>query len=386
MYPNLKYLFKDLFGIDVEFLSYLQSFGFLVAVSFLVANYIMVLEMKRKERDGVLKPVKTRITPEQIKQERLSDLIGSSLVGFLLGFKIIPLFIDGTGGLSLQDYLFSMEGSGLFGLLLAAISGGYRYYRHSKEPLPTETEEKLFHPYEVVGSLTVAAAISGLIGAKIFHNLEYWEDFLKDPIGNLIAFSGLTFYGGLLFGAITVLYLANKKKIHWRHMLDIGAPTMMLAYGIGRLGCQVSGDGDWGIVNTAPKPGWLNWAPDWLWSYTYPNNVLKDGVPMPGCVGEYCNQLPQGVFPTPLYETIICVLLFIVLWKLRTRIKIPGMLFAIYLIMNGVERFLIEKIRVNVKQDFLGMQLTQAEIISFGLILLGIVGILYFRRTPLKKA
>lgn len=386
MYPNLNYLFKDLFGINVEFLSYLQSFGFLVAVSFLVANYIMVLEMKRKERDGVLKPVKIRITPEQIKQERLSDLIGSSLVGFLLGFKIIPLFYDGTGGLSLQDYLFSMEGSGILGLILAALSGGYRYYRHSREPLPTEAEEKLFHPYEVVGNLTVAAAISGLIGAKIFHNLEYWEDFLKDPIGNLLAFSGLTFYGGLLFGAITVLYLANKKKIHWRHMLDIGAPTMMLAYGLGRMGCQISGDGDWGIVNTAPKPGWLNWAPDWLWSYNYPNNVLKEGVPIPGCVGEYCNQLPQGVFPTPLYETIICVVLFFVLWKLRTRIKIPGMLFAIYLIMNGVERFLIEKIRVNVKQDFLGMQLTQAEIISFGLILLGIVGILYFRKTPIKKA
>ncbi|MHB1278040.1 MAG: prolipoprotein diacylglyceryl transferase [Bacteroidia bacterium] len=386
MYPNLKYLFKDLFGIDSEFLSYLQSFGFLVAVSFLVANYVMVLEMKRKERDGVLKPVKTRVTPEQVKQERLSDLIGSTVVGFLLGFKLVPLFTEGTGGLTLQDYLFSLEGSGFYGLLLAAISGGFRYYRQSREALPAETEEKLVHPYEIVGSLTVAAAISGLIGAKIFHNLENWEEFLKDPIGNLLAFSGLTFYGGLLFGAITVLYLAGKKKIHWRHMLDIGAPTMMLAYGIGRLGCQISGDGDWGIVNSAPKPGWLNWAPDWLWSYNYPHNVLKEGVPIDGCVGEYCYQLAQGVFPTPLYETITCVLLFFVLWTLRTRIKIPGMLFAIYLIMNGVERFLIEKIRVNNKMDFLGMQLTQAEIISFALVVLGIVGILYFKKTPIKKA
>lgn len=386
MYPNLKYLFKDLFGIDSEFLSYLQSFGFLVAVSFLIANYVMVLEMKRKERDGVLKPIKTRVTPEQIKQERLSDLIGSTVVGFLLGFKLVPLFTEGTGGLSLQDYLFSMEGSGLYGLLLAAISGGYRYYRHSKEPLPTETEEKLIHPYEIMGNLTVAAAISGLIGAKIFHNLENWEEFLKDPVGNLVAFSGLTFYGGLLFGAVTVLYLAWKKQIHWRHMLDVGAPAMMLAYGIGRLGCQISGDGDWGIENTAPKPGWLNWAPDWLWSYRYPNNVLKEGDPIEGCLGEYCYQLKVGVFPTPLYETIACVLLFFVLWNLRKRIKVPGMLFSIYLILNGVERFLIEKIRVNNKMDVLGMQLTQAEIISFSLVVLGIVGILYFKRTPIKKA
>lgn len=386
MYPNLNYLFKDLFGKDIEFLSYLQSFGFLVAVSFLFANYVMVLEMKRKERDGVLKPVKVRVTPEEVKKARVSDLIGAIVVGFFLGYKLLPLFISGTGGLSLQEYLFSTEGSGLYGLLLAAASGGYRYYRQRKEVLPTEVEERLVHPYEIMGNLTVAAALSGLIGAKIFHNLENWQEFIQDPVGNLIAFSGLTFYGGLLFGAATVLYLASKKKIHWRHMLDIGAPAMMLAYGIGRLGCQISGDGDWGIVNTAPKPGWLGWAPDWLWSYRYPNNVLKEGVPIEGCMGEYCYQLEHGVFPTPLYETFVCVLLFFVLWKLRTRIKVPGVLFGIYMIMNGVERFMIEKIRVNNKMDFLGMQLTQAEIISFALVLFGIVGIIYCRKTPIKKA
>ncbi len=386
MYPNLKHLFKDIFGIEWEFLSYLQSFGFLVAVSFLLANYIMVLEMKRKERDGLLKPVKMRVTPDEIKKQRLSDLVGSVIIGFILGFKLIPLFVIGTGGLSLQDYLFSLDGSGIGGLILAAVSGGFTYYRQTKVALPVEVEEKLIHPYEIMGNLTVAAAISGLIGAKIFHNLENWQEFIQDPIGNLIAFSGLTFYGGLLFGAVTVLYLAGKKQINWRHMLDIGAPAMMLAYGIGRLGCQISGDGDWGIVNTASKPGWLNWIPDWLWSYRYPNNVLKEGVPIDGCVGEYCYQLEQGVFPTPLYETFACILLFFVLWKLRTRIKVPGTLFAIYLIMNGIERFLIEKIRVNNKMDFLGMQVTQAEIISFTLVLLGIIGIIYFRRTPVKKA
>lgn len=386
MYPNLAYLFQDLFGFSHPFLGYLQSFGFLVAVSFLLANYVMTLEMKRKERDGVLRPVKVRVTPEDIKKQQRSDLIGAIVIGFLLGFKILPLGLEGTGGVTLPEYLMSMKGSWFAGVILAILSGMYRWRRQKKEAVPTEVEEKLVHPYEIMGNLTVAAAISGLIGAKIFHNLENWNEFIQDPIGNLVAFSGLTFYGGLIFGAVTVLYLASKKDIHWRHMLDIGAPAMMLAYGIGRLGCQVSGDGDWGIVNTAPKPSWLGWAPDWLWSYRYPNNVLKEGVPIEGCETEYCYQLEQAVFPTPLYETIMCVILFFVLWKLRTRIKVPGVLFAVYMIMNGVERFTIEKIRVNNKMDFLGMQLTQAEIISFAMVLVGVLGILYFRRTPIKKA
>src|SRR5690606_24701880 len=134
--------------------------------------------------------------------------------------------------------------------------------------------------------------------------------------------------GGLIFGAVTVLYLAAKNGIHWKQMLDIGAPAMMLAYGVGRIGCQVSGDGDWGIVNTAPKPSWLSWAPDWLWAYRYPHNVNNVGERIPGCIGEYCMQLEQPVFPTPIYEAVVCILLFFLLWRLRTRIKVPGVLFG----------------------------------------------------------
>ncbi len=386
MYPNLQYLFQDLFGLNIPFLAYLQSFGFLVAISFLLANYTMTLEMKRKEREGILKPVKVKVTLTELKKQRRSDLIGALIVGYVIGFKLVPLFTEGTGELSLQEFLFSGEGNFLAGILFAAGSAGYRFWRQKSEALPTEDQEGLVHPYEIMGNLTVAAAITGLIGAKVFHNLENWDEFISDPIGNLVAFSGLTFYGGLIVGGGTVLYLAKKKNIHWRHMLDIGAPAMMLAYGVGRLGCQISGDGDWGIVNTAAKPGWLSWAPDWLWSYTYPNNVLRDGVPIEGCVGEYCNQLAEAVYPTPLYEAFVCVGLFFLLWKLRKRVKIPGMLFAIYLILNGFERFMIEKIRVNNKMDFLGMELTQAEIISFALILIGVIGIWYFRKNPLKKA
>lgn len=358
----------------------------MVAVAFILANLTMTMEMKRKERQGILKPIKKRLTAKEARRQQQSDLYGAVIIGFILGFKIPDIVGPGDLGMSIQDYLLSFEGSWLGGILVALAMGGYRYYRQQKEGLPTEDQDLLIHPYQLMGTFTVAAAISGLLGAKIFHNLENWKTFMEDPMGNLVSFSGLTFYGGLIFGAATVLYLAAKNGINWRHMLDIGAPAMMLAYGVGRIGCHISGDGDWGIVNTSPKPSWLNWAPDWVWAYRYPNNVLNEGVSIPGCEGEYCSQLALPVFPTPLYEAIACVILFFVLWKLRTRVKIPGMLFGIYLVLNGLERFFIEKIRVNNKTNVLGMEMTQAEVISFSLILLGVVGIVYFWRDSKKRA
>jgi len=120
-----------------------------------------------------------------------------------------------------------------------------------------------------------------------------------------------------------------------------------------------------------PKP--FSFLPDWLWAYQYPHNVVNEGIPIPGCTGPYCNQLPMPVYPTALYEILMCLVLFFVLWAIRKKIKIPGQLAGIYLIFNGTERFFIEKIRVNTKYEFLPFHPTQAEIISFLLIIGGIL-------------
>lgn len=103
-------------------------------------------------------------------------------------------------------------------------------------------------------------------------------------------------------------------------------------------------------------------------------------MPIPGCTGLHCAMLPVPVFPTPLYEITTCLILFGVLWYLRKRIFRPGLLTAIYLIMNGTERFLIELIRVNTKYDILGIRPTQAELISLLLIMAGVVLIGYVHR------
>jgi len=158
----------------------------------------------------------------------------------------------------------------------------------------------------------------------------------------------------------------------------------MLAYGIGRMGCQFSGDGDWGINNLAPKPEWMSFLPDWTWSYTYPNNVINAGVPIDGCIGNYCHELMYPVYPTPLYEIIMALGLFAFLWSIRKRISAPGMLFGIYMIVNGLERFFIEKIRINTNYTIFGKEITQAEIISFALIITGIIIVFRLRKSQTK--
>jgi len=380
MYPNLYYAFKDIFGIELPFLKMLQSFGFFVAVSFLLASYLFARELKRKEALGLLKPTSRRELKGQ--GATAGELILAAVVGFLVGYKLVFIafhfntFLEDT-----QAALLSLQGSIVGGLLCAAVFAVFKRQEKEKEKRSEpEWVEVSVRPYEHVGNMTLIAAVAGLLGAKIFHNLENWDSFMVDPIGSLLTFSGLTMYGGLILGSISVIYYAKKNGLTPVHVVDACAPALMLAYGTGRIGCQVAGDGDWGIDNLAPKPGWMNFLPDWSWAYNYAHNVNESGVPIPGCEGKYCNMLENPVFPTPLYESIVCIGLFFILWRLRKKITTPGVLFSLYLLLNGVERFFIEKIRVNELYHIFGMGITQAEIISSVLIILGGTGIWWFMK------
>ena len=379
MYPNFYYIFKDWFGIELDFLRMINSFGFFVAISFLLAGWAMRVELKRKFNDGILgNGIKLKYFTG--KPMPNSDYISSGVTGFVFGFKILPLFLDfSISNNDPQAFLLSTQGNLFYGLLVAFLFLAFNYWQDKKQRLAEPIEQvKTVDPSYYIGELTLAAFIGGILGAKFFHILENLSEFNQDPMGSILSFSGLTFYGGLIVGGISVLYVAKKKGIPFLHMLDVGGPAMMLSYGTGRIGCHVSGDGDWGIVNTATKPNWLSFLPDWMWRYDYPNNVNSVGVPMPNCIGEqHCNHLDPMVFPTPFYETIMALILFAILWSIRKKLKYGGLLFGIYLIMNGLERFMIEKIRVNTIQDFFGLKLTQAEIISTALVLLGIVLITY---------
>lgn len=383
MYPNLYYAFKDLFGVEWTFLRFVNSFGFFVAIAFIVAAVVLANELKRKSRQGLFQPTEMQVMVGQ--PASMLDIGLNFLLGFVLGYKIVALFIlDSSATEDPQAFIFSGMGSWPAGIGLGLLFAGLKWWEKYKQKLakPEKRTVRIW-PHDRVGELTIIALVFGLVGAKLFDIFENWSDFLEHPSDYIFSAKGLTFYGGLICAGLAIWWYARKHKIGFWHLNDAFGPTMMIAYAVGRIGCQVSGDGDWGIVNNNPKP--FSWLPDWMWAYKYPHNVNEMGIKIPGCEGKFCNELPEAVYPTPLYEIVACFILFFILWSLRKRLKIPGTLFALYLMLNGIERFFIEKIRVNTRINILGFQPTQAEVISSLLFLSGLaIWIILSRRA--KKA
>jgi phosphatidylglycerol:prolipoprotein diacylglycerol transferase len=427
MYPNLYYVFKDWFGVEWNGLMVLNTFGLMVAVAFIAAAIVLTSELKRKEKLGLLSPREEMITVG--KPATAMELLVNAVIGFIFGFKVLGLLFSRPDNVNPQDYIFSGQGSVGGGLLLALVLSGLKWYEKNKQKLKDpERRNVRIWPHDRVGDIIILGLIFGILGAKLFDNLENWEEFVKDPVGRLFSASGLTFYGGLIVAAIAICWYASKRRISIIHLVDSAAPALMIAYAIGRIGCQVAGDGDWGIYNSAysiDKEGTIilsenndfqsvikkdstyflsgealdnqgklryvsdrkhqsltavqhanfkgpSFLPNWMFAYNYPKNVNKDGILIPGDTDEHNRMLPQPVFPTPFYETVVCCLLFFLLWGIRKKIKVPGIIFGIYLILNGLERFVIEKIRVNTTYSILGFHPTQAEIISFCLFVSGI--------------
>ncbi|NOT93967.1 prolipoprotein diacylglyceryl transferase [Ferruginibacter sp.] len=435
MYPNLYYVFKDWFGVEWSGLSILNTFGLMVAMGFVVAAIVLTSELKRKEKLGLLSPREEMITVGQ--PASLMDLLMNALIGFVFGFKVLGLIFSRPQDVNPQDYIFSGQGSVLGGLLVGGLLAGLKWYDKNKQKLKEpERRNVRIWPHDRVGDIIILGLIFGILGAKLFDNLENWDEFIKDPIGRLFSASGLTFYGGLILAAIAICWYAAKRGIKIIHLVDSAGPALMIAYAVGRIGCQVAGDGDWGIYNSAyivdkegetilaqpndfqqviknnstyflegkakDSAGALKYVtdrkyntleevphkyfkgpsflPNWLFAYSFPKNVNGDGVLIAGDTDEHNRMLPLPVFPTPFYETVACSLLFLFLWMIRKRIKTPGLIFGIYLILNGLERFVVEKIRVNTTYAIFGFHPTQAEIISFCLVVAGTALILIQKR------
>ena len=215
---------------------------------------------------------------------------------------------------------------------------------------------------QLLSNLAIVSVIFGILGARIFHIFEYPIEFLENPLGMIFTRSGLSIYGGLICGGVAGAIYVKKYSLPLLPMLDALSPSIALGYGIGRIGCQVSGDGDWGLAsNMLLKPEFI---PSWLWAQTYENNIAGVLIPNP------------GVYPTPIYEAVTAFSIFICLWVKRKNNYSAGYMFSLYLLLSGFSRLLIEKIRINSEYQFLNINITQAELISTVFVLVGLYGVL----------
>jgi len=384
MFPKISDLFNYLLGTTMELP--VQTYGFFLALAFLVAGSILWVELKRKEKEGKLQ-TRLSIIQLNIKAGWPEIIIGAS-ISTLVGFKFFGiLFQYRSFLLNPQEYLLSGKGSYWAALAILLVSLGHSLYRnHTIGKKDPEWAEQIIHPAQHTWSILIVAILSALIGSKLFDIIDNFDSFIQNPFHSIFSFSGLTFYGGLIVTVITLIWYMRVIRLDWKQVIDAAAPAVMIGYAVGRMGCHLSGDGCWGILNELSKPGWLSWLPDWAWASQYPHNVIKEGIHIPGCIGSNCSMLEKPVWPTSLYESFVSLISFGILWVSRKKLKAPVTLFGLFMILNGMERFLIEKIRVNHRFSFLGMHPTQAEIISFLLVISGCMVIWYFskihRRIP----
>ena len=220
-----------------------------------------------------------------------------------------------------------------FGLCFAAgfLAAAAVLARHFKE---------LGKPPDWAYEMIFAGLVGGVVGSRIDYLLQNWDEVSGDLLGNVFSGSGLVWFGGLVGGAIGVVLWAWRRGFLSAQLFDVAAVPLALGYAVGRVGCQLSGDGDYGVESDLP------------WAMAYPEGTVST---------------TEEVHPTPIYESLALGLLALALWRLRGRLA-PGMVFAIYLVGVGFERLLVEFIRRN---DDVALGLTLAQLVSVALVAAG---------------
>ncbi|MEL6865368.1 MAG: prolipoprotein diacylglyceryl transferase family protein, partial [Bacteroidota bacterium] len=286
MYPDLSYILHALIGTQPDNASsVIKTFGLFLVLAILTAAYILSLEIRRKEKEGLLKPVQQKITVGE--PASMFDLASNALLGFILGFKALYIFYHFPEfKIDPAAIILSGKGHWLGGIIGAVLLGALKYWEKNREKLDKPVQKVVnIYPSDRIGDFTIVAAISGVVGAKIFAMAEDLDLVLNGTItlsqflGQFLSGSGMAIYGGLIVAFGVSYFYLKSKKIPPIHVMDAVAPALMVAYGVGRMGCHFSGDGDWGITSDlAARPSWLSFLPDWLWAFDYPHNVIDRGV------------------------------------------------------------------------------------------------------------
>lgn len=227
---------------------------------------------------------------------------------------------------------------------------------------------------EIAWDLVIWAALGGLLGAKLYYLFLTWPETVRDPWRAITSRGGLVWYGGFLVAAALVAWRVHRLGRPVLRLADMAAPVLAIGYAIGRLGCFLVGD-DYGRPSDVP------------WAVAFPRgappstagNLRRDfGVDIPASVPD---ATVLAVHPTQLYEVVMALVMFAVLWRFRVRRHAPGAVFALYLLLAGVERFVVEIFRA--KDDRFFGYLSLAQVISLLLVLLGVIALSALRpRTP----
>ena len=238
--------------------------------------------------------------------------------------------------------------------------------------LALELKRRKLNP-AIGNNIILIGLVMGVLGSKVLFLLENWGEFIADPVREGFSPSGLTWYGGFILAALSIYIYSRNLKISFKIISDATSPALLLGYGVARLGCHFAGDGDYGWPTSLP------WGTDYS-KGTYPPSAAFRPFP------EITSRYPNGIVPdntlcqpTPVYELLLCGLLFLIMWKYREKIMPDGAMFALYLIFAGAERFIVEFVRINPRAAF---GLTEAQIISIPLVIVGALMMLYYRRAP----
>lgn len=228
-------------------------------------------------------------------------------------------------------------------------------------------------------NITFIALIGGLLGSKLLYIIEEWSSFSKMPFSKIFSsdvfFSpqGLTWYGGFILATLLIYIYMKSKKIPFLKVCDATSPSLAIGYGIARIGCHLSGDGDYGI----PVSQFASWVP---WGTNYSKGVLPPSAAFRGTsiAEKFGGVVPDNTLchPTPVYEFILGLIIFYILWRYRKIFMIDGYLFFLYLILSGLSRLMIEFIRINPRILF---GLSEAQLISIVCI---IIGFYFFYKPP----
>ncbi len=228
---------------------------------------------------------------------------------------------------------------------------------------------------EKAWDLLFMAVVGGIIGAKLYYVFLNFDQLQAQGISYLFNRGGMVWYGGFGLAAILVAWEARRSGLHVPTIADVAAPAIALAYAVGRVGCFLVGD-DYG----RPTDSWVGIAFPQGSPPSTVESLRRFGIePDPALIEKYGNVLP--VHPTQLYEVAMSTIIFLILWRIRKKPRAAGWLFMAWLAMAGVERFIVEIFRA--KDDRFFGALTLAQVISIGLVLAGIAGMMHLgRRGP----